>query len=82
MINNSGQQIPSQATASSLNNQASPVQQPKKHRIGFADKTLWDLLTVFLVPLMIGIGTIVVTIAVTGVSTSFRAFCTLRARAA
>ncbi|HLZ56586.1 MAG TPA: pentapeptide repeat-containing protein [Ktedonosporobacter sp.] len=33
--------------------------QPKKRFCsGFSDKTVWDLLTVFLVPLMIGIGTI------------------------
>lgn len=46
----------------SASQQANSNQQQKKSRFGwtgFADKTLWDWISVLLIPLMVGIGTIV-----------------------
>lgn len=55
------QPIPTQPSLRQQHGQLSSRRAKKRDRFGFKDKTLWDLLSVFLIPLMIGIGTIGVT---------------------
>jgi uncharacterized protein YjbI with pentapeptide repeats len=62
-----------QTTSTQQPTQTAAQSQPKKDRIGLRGKTLWDwlnLLGVLLVPLMIGVGTILITVQQSAISLS------------